>query len=125
MPPRQFSRRDVIDPRQAAAAPNAAALGRLPSSPLAIPWRGWNRILSSTMREMISDRVPLMAAGYAFHATLALPPAISILVSICGLVFDPVTVEPHRQVLRDLMPAFAFHLISQRATNSSASRSVR
>jgi membrane protein len=106
---RRPCRRDAIDPRQV-----AAALRRLPSSPLTIPWRGWKRILRRTMREMISDRVPLVAAGCAFYATLAPPPAVSILVSIDGLVFDLMTVEPHPQVLRDLTPASTSHPISHR-----------
>lgn len=112
--PRPISRRDLADPGEAIAAPDAAALGRFASSPLAIPWRGWKRILRRTAREMVSGRVSLVAAGCAFYATLALFPAISILVSIYGLVFDPVTVEPHLQILRDLIPSSAFNLISHR-----------
>ncbi len=107
-------RRDVIDPVQAAAAPEAAALGRLADSPLDIPWRGWKRVLRRAVQEMISDQVPLVAAGCAFYATLALFPAISILVSIYGLAFDPVTVAPHLQVLQDLIPSSVFELFAQR-----------
>ncbi len=113
-PVRPRGRRDVIDASQALAAPDAARLGRFATSPIEIPWRGWRKVIHRTLREMISNQVSLAAAGCAFYATLALFPAISILISIYGLAFDPVTVEPHLQVLRDLMPDSAFQLISQR-----------
>ncbi len=61
-----------------------------------------------------SDRVSLFAAGCAFYATLALFPAISMLISVYGLVFDPATVEPQLDVLRDLLPPAAFSLIADR-----------
>ncbi len=71
-------------------------------------------MLGRTFSEMISDRIGLAAAGCAFYATLALFPAISTLVSLYGLAFDPHTVEPQLRVLRDLLPRPAFQLISER-----------
>ena len=56
----------------------------------------------------------LVAAGCAFWATLALFPAISMLISLSGLMFDPATVEPQLRVLRGLMPPAAFDLIAER-----------
>jgi len=94
--------------------PAAAELGRLAESPGQIPWRGWRSVLRRTFREMISDRISLVAAGCAFYATLALFPAISMLVSVYGLAFDPVTVEPQLQTLRQLLPPEAFTLIADR-----------
>ena len=110
-PPR---RADVIDAAYAIASPEAAALGRLADSPADIPWRGWKRVIRRTWDEIISDRVALVAAGCAFYGTLALFPAISMLVSLYGLVFDPVTVEPQLATLQDLLPPSAFQLISER-----------
>ena len=95
-------------------SPEAAALGRRADSPREIPWRGWKHVLHRTAREIASDRLSLVAAGCAFYATLALFPAISMLVSIYGLAFDPQTVEPQLQVLRSLLPPAAFLLISDR-----------
>jgi membrane protein len=71
-------------------------------------------VLGRTWREISSDRISLIAAGCAFWATLALFPAISMLISIYGLVFDPGTVEPQLEVLRDLVPPAAFSLIAAR-----------
>jgi membrane protein len=90
-----------------------AALGRLARAPFDIPWRGWRPILVRTWREISSDRISLVAAGCAFWATLALFPAISMVVSLYGLVFDPQTVEPQLEQLRLLLPPAAFALIEQ------------
>ena len=63
---------------------------------------------------MVSDRVSLSAAGCAFYATLALFPAITMLVFLYGLVFDPHTVEPQLRNLRTLVPPPAYALIEAR-----------
>jgi membrane protein len=76
--------------------------------------RPWPRVLANTWREISSDRVSLAAAGCAFWATLALFPAITTLISLYGLLFDPQTVEPQLAQLRPLLPPAAFALIEQR-----------
>ncbi len=96
------------------SGPSAQALGRLAHSPRSIPWRGWTRVLRRTGLVMLTDRVGLTAAGCAFYGTLALFPGISMLLSLYGLVFDPVTVEPQLAVLRDLLPPPAWALIDER-----------
>ena len=112
-PPDHYGRGDVYNDA-CAHTPEGVRLGRLAESPLGIPWVGWQRVLRRTMIEIISDRVSLVAAGCAFYGTLALFPAISMLISMYGLVFDPATVEPHLNVLVDLLPPSAFHLIEDR-----------
>jgi membrane protein len=91
-----------------------AAIGRTARAPAHIPWNGWKQVLLRTWREISSDRIGLVAAGCAFWATLALFPAISMLISIYGLMFDPQTVEPQLEQLRPLLPPAAFTLIDQR-----------
>src|SRR3954453_18348975 len=88
--------------------------GRYATSPGNIPRRGWLRVIRRTYLEIISDRISLVAAGCAFYATLALFPAITMLISVYGFVFDPMTVEPQLQVLREFLPPDAFTLIAQR-----------
>ncbi len=107
-------RGDMLSAESVARIPNAARLGRMARRPLDIPWAGWRRVIARTAREVITDRISLSAAGCAFYATLALFPAISMLVSIYGLVFDPATVQPQLAVLQDLLPPAAFHLIADR-----------
>ena len=94
--------------------PQAAELGRLAEAPAEIPWPGWKAVLRRVGTEMISDRASLVAAGCAFYAVLALFPVITMLISIYGLVFDPVTVEPQLEALRGLLPPAAYDLIAER-----------
>ncbi len=65
-------------------------------------------------RAIISQRVSLVAAGCAFYATLALFPAITMLISLYGLAFNPDTVQPQLAYLQQFMPPAAFSLISDR-----------
>ncbi len=61
-----------------------------------------------------SDKISLTSAGCAFYAMLALFPALSLLVTVYGMWFDPVTVEPQLEVLRRLVPESTFFLIATR-----------
>ena len=80
-----------------------------------VSWWGWlGAVIAATMRGVASDRVSLAAAGCAFYATLALFPAIAILVFVYGLMFDPRTVVPQMKVLKEVLPDAAFQLITQR-----------
>ncbi|WP_428391451.1 YihY/virulence factor BrkB family protein [Lichenicoccus sp.] len=92
----------------------AAQIGRHAHKPVQIPWRGWKQVLRRTVSEMISDRIGLAAAGCAFYGTLALFPAISMLISVYGLAFDPLTVEPQMRILKHLLPGPAYALINDR-----------
>jgi membrane protein len=89
-------------------------VGHYATSPGNIPRRGWQQVIRRTYLEIISDRISLIAAGCAFYATLALFPAITMLISIYGLAFDPATVEPQLQVIREFLPPAAFTLIADR-----------
>ncbi len=62
----------------------------------------------------ISDRISLVSAGCAFYAMLALFPAMSVLVSVYGLAFDPTTVEPQLAVLQRLLPPETYQLIADK-----------
>lgn len=61
-----------------------------------------------------SDKISLTSAGCAFYAMLALFPSLSLLVSVYGVWFDPVTVEPQIDILRRILPESTFFLIAQR-----------
>lgn len=71
-------------------------------------------IARRVLREASSDRISLTAAGCAFYGMLALFPAIFLLVTLYGLVFDKTTVEPQLEVLRELVPDETFALIQAR-----------
>jgi len=74
----------------------------------------WRQVALGALREATTDQVALAAAGCAFYATLALFPAISMLVSLYGLAFDVLSVEQQLGVLRDLLPLPAFKLVDER-----------
>ncbi len=74
----------------------------------------WFSVLKDTLRASTTDRMSLAAAGCAFYAMLALFPAISMLISMVGLVLDPVTAEHQLTVLSGLLPPPVLSLISDR-----------
>jgi membrane protein len=55
----------------------------------------------------------MVAAGCAFYGTLAVVPALSMLISLYGLVLNPTTVEAHLLPLRELLPLEAWTLVDQ------------
>lgn len=83
--------------------------------PTAEPARArYARLVRDTLLASTTDRISLAAAGCAFYATLALFPAISMLMSMMGLVLAPVTAEQHLAALAGLLPPQAFGLIANR-----------
>ncbi len=71
-------------------------------------------MLADTLQAATTDRISMTAAGCAFYATLALFPAISMLISIYGLVLRPVTAERQLAVLSTVLPEPAYRLIEAR-----------
>ena len=78
------------------------------------PPSSWHGLLGRTLRASTTDRVSLAAAGCAFYATLALFPAISMLISVGGMILDPATAEQQLITLSGLLPPPAFGLIEDR-----------
>ena len=94
--------------------PRGLGVGRSARHPTAIPWRGWWAVLRRVAREARNDRISLIAAGCAFYATLSLFPAITMLISIYGLVFAPRGVAAQLHLIQGLLPPAAFQLIAGR-----------
>jgi membrane protein len=67
--------------------------GREAERPGQIPARGWKDVVVRLKAQMKADDVPLLAAGVAFFALLALVPTLVALVSLYGLVADPADVQ--------------------------------
>jgi membrane protein len=76
-----------------------------------LTWADWRLVLGRTFRAMTADHASLIAAGCAFYAMVAFFPAISMLIAIYGLMFDPYTVEPAMRPLHGLMPHSVFVLL--------------
>ncbi|MGE0223631.1 MAG: YihY/virulence factor BrkB family protein [Acetobacteraceae bacterium] len=96
------------EPRAAQGLPHQRRRRRI------IGWLDLRRILLRTLQDSMTDRASLAAAGCAFYGTLALFPAMSMLLSVYGLVFDPVSVEPQLHLLSSLLPPPAYALIEDR-----------
>ena len=77
--------------------------GRRAERPQQIPPKGWKEIALRLKTEIKQDQVPLLSAGVAFYALLALFPAIIAAVSIYGLVADPETVRSQLERLTQLL----------------------
>ena len=84
------------------------------SRDVAVRKHRWRRVAYGALREAVTDQVALAAAGCGFYATLSLFPAISVLISLYGLVFDVIAVEQQLAVMRRLLPAPAYTLIDTR-----------
>ena len=71
------------------------------------------RVGRSLAVRVFAHRTVLVAAGCAFYATLALFPALALLVSIYGLMFDINTVAPQLVTLQAFLPPDAYGMIAQ------------
>ncbi len=72
----------------------------------------WGALVRTFWR-IQSHRTGLVAAGCAFYATLALFPALSMLVSLYGLAFDPHSVAAQLELIEGLLPPDAYSLIAR------------
>lgn len=91
----------------------AARHGRGATSPTEIPARGWWDIAVRTVGEIGRDRILAVAAGVTFYGLLALFPAIGSLVSLYGLVADPVTINDHLSAMNGVVPSGAIDIVSE------------
>lgn len=87
--------------------------GRSAATPEAIPISGLRDVFWRVFHEVLDDRVTLIAAGVTFYLLLALFPALAALVSLYGLVADPVTISEHLRELAMLLPPGAFDLLAE------------
>ena len=83
---------------------NNSNIGRQASEPSEIPWPGWKQILLRTKDEISKDNIPVMAAGLAFYAMLALFPLLIALISIYGLMFDPQDLQAQLESTSTFLP---------------------
>ncbi|QCE32364.1 YihY/virulence factor BrkB family protein [Acetobacteraceae bacterium] len=84
-------------------------------------WRG-------VMLHAANSQTGLSAAGCAFFATLSLFPALSALIPLYGLAFDPETIGSQLEVLQEMLPPEAYelilHCVNILSSKSSASMTV-
>ena len=111
----QEPRDDVLGPDEVGRfSAEDKAQGRHAGRPGEIPPRGWWAVLRRVVREATSDEVGMAAASCGFYAMLALFPAISVSISLYGLVADPAAIENQLAGLRDVLPASTYQMIAGR-----------
>jgi membrane protein len=59
------------------------------------------------------DRILAVAAGVTFYSLLAIFPAIAALVSLYGLIADPVEISAHLQALSGFLPGGALDIVRE------------
>lgn len=99
-------------------------LGHDARRPTDIPRAGWWAVLKRVWAETSSDQVSTVAASCAFYALFSVFPAISVLISLYGLLFPPQEVEAQLQALQGIVPDAAYQLISQRVHDVAATAST-
>ena len=89
------------------------------AKPTEIPKRGWLQIVKRGWAEAKADQVPLLGAGVAFYAFLALFPSVIALVLLYGLVVDPATIANQVGQLTAGLPEDATKIITDQLTLAS------
>ncbi len=87
--------------------------------PSEVPVKGWLQIAKRGLAEAKADQVPLLAAGVAFYAFLAIFPALVAAVIIYGLVADPATIADQIGQIPGL-PAAVKELVTAQLTQQSS-----
>lgn len=122
-------RADTAGPRDPAAKRppdprSGAELGHGARRPTKIPRAGWWAVLKRVWNETGNDQMSMIAASCAFYALLALFPAISVLISLYGLLFDPTTVQTQVQAMEGVLPEAAYDMVSKRVTDVASTAST-
>jgi membrane protein len=87
------------------------------TSPAQIPARGWWPVLKRTFVRFNDDRLMTEAAGVTFYALLALFPAIATLISLFGLIADPIIIANQLQAAKGIIPDGGLEIIKEQVTS--------
>jgi len=98
--------------------------GKDADNPTEIPAQGWKQVLLRTKQEVKDDNIPLLAAGVAFYAFIALFPALIAAVTVYGLLADPAQVEEQVASLTDTLPEDAASLLTDQLTEITSGSST-
>lgn len=91
--------------------------GREARSPEEIPGTGWKEVMMRVKEQVSTDNINIVAAGVAFYFFLALFPTLAAIISIYGLVTEPVEVERHLQQLTSVLPRDTHEMLTERLHN--------
>lgn len=85
-------------------------------NPTEIPYKGWTQIAWRVWDKIDEHNIWLVAAGVAFFAIMAVFPTLIAIISIYGLVSDPITVETQLNALGGVLPGEVKTLMSDQLT---------
>jgi len=84
------------------------------TSPREIGISGWKNVLIRVKERIVEDNIPIVSAGVAFYAFLAIFPGIIVLFSIYGLAIDPETAGEQVTRMAEVMPEQTVSIIEGR-----------
>ncbi|CAN5907366.1 YihY/virulence factor BrkB family protein [soil metagenome] len=93
--------------------------GREADKPGDIPSRGFMDVGKRVLAEIKADNIPVVAAGCAFYAWIALIPALIALIMIYGLVNDPATIQSQIESATSSMSEDIAKVISDPITSAT------
>ncbi|WP_432543923.1 YihY/virulence factor BrkB family protein [Kineococcus sp. SYSU DK002] len=99
------------------------ARGENAESPTQIPAKGWFAVTKRAWAEAKDDQVPLLAAGVAFKAFLAIFPALTAAFLIWGIFGDPSQITNQINGI-SAIPEEARNLVTSQVENVSAQKST-
>ncbi len=86
--------------------------GRTATSPHQIPMLGWKDILLRSWNEVNNNNIFLVSGGVTYAILLALFPGLAALVSLYGLLLNPVQVEQQVEALSHVLPPETTRMIA-------------
>lgn len=98
--------------------------GRRADDPTEIPAQGWKDIAKRVVDEIREDNIPVVAAGVAFYAWVALIPAMIAMVMLYGLVADPATITSQIDQLTSQLSSEAASLIGESVQSATQARGL-
>ncbi len=87
--------------------------GRRVKQPQDISMKGWRDIIFRVKGDLKDNNISIMAAGIAFYALLAIFPALAAMISIYGLVADPMNIQQHLDSISGILPLEVRALLSE------------
>jgi membrane protein len=95
--------------------------GGTADKPTQVPAKGWLQIAKRGWAEAKTDNVPLLAAGMAYYAFLAIFPALIAAVLLYGLFADPAQIADQINSLGSALPEQVRQLVTDQLTMASGS----
>jgi membrane protein len=96
--------------------------GGYANRPRDIPLSAWREIALRVWRKTNEDHVDLIAAGVAFYGLLALFPAITALMALAGLIFDPSTFTDQLETASAFVPENVADIVLGQAVEVAGSQ---